>query len=523
MGWPRVAAGVLPAAATVRLAMVATKPPLLPLHELLTVLEAWRLAPSNRNLQALAGSLERLTAAYEARGLHLASDAEPLRAVSLGVGTLAEPDALKRDGLRVSEIDFSEAGRAQVRIIIDGDADAAAMLGDAIELALASMSARHEAHLQRTQLEALDLAVRGIAGVLSVDRVLQLIVDRVRELVEAEYAALGIGDEFGRIEQFITSGMSDERRHQIGRLPTGLGLLGLIIREDRSFLIDDLAIDSRRHGFPDHHPPMHAFLGTPVRSKGRSVGNFYLTNKLTAPAFSAADLRLVEMFALHAGIAIENARLHEEIGRLAIVEERQRISQDLHDSVIQSLYATSLSLEDLPDLIAEDASEGAARADRAIDAIHSTIRDIRNFIMGLQPEVLAEAGLTVGLESLVAEFSANTLIDVELSVDPAIGELRGDEASQLLAITREALSNIARHSGATRVTIELGRDEDAARLIVTDNGRGFDAALPRSARQHGLANLKSRADTIGGRLDIVSEPGAGTRLTAIVPLERESS
>ena len=129
---------------------------------------------------------------------------------------------------------------------------------------------------------------------------------------------------------------------------------------------------------------MHSFLGTPIRNKGRTIGDLYLTNKTTAATFDDEDLRVIERFALHAGIAIENARLHEEVQRLAIVDERQRISQDLHDSIIQSLYGISLSLEDLPDVMAEDPAQGVVRTDRAIDAIHATIRDLRNFIMGLE-------------------------------------------------------------------------------------------------------------------------------------------
>ena len=200
---------------------------------------------------------------------------------------------------------------------------------------------------------------------------------------------------------------------------------------------------------------MHSFLGVPVRTKGRSIGNLYLTNKLTAATFSEDDVRLVEMFALHAAIAIENARLHEEIQRLAVVEERQRISQDLHDSIIQSLYAISLSLEDLPEIINEDPPDGAARADRAIDSIHGTIRDIRNFIMGLQPELLEEADLAAGIESLAAEFQANTMIDLELRLDTSLPDLPREHAMHMLSITREALSNVTRHSGATRASLEV--------------------------------------------------------------------
>jgi signal transduction histidine kinase len=373
------------------------------------------------------------------------------------------------------------------------------------------------------QLEALDDAVRGIAGIAPVDRVLQLIVDSVRDLVGAEYAALGIVGPFGRIEQFITSGISHELRALLGDPPQGHGMLGLIITEDRSLLVDDIAVDPRRHGFPEHHPEMHSFLGVPVRSRGRSIGNLYLTNKHGAERFSDDDLLLVERFALHAAIAIENARLHEEIGRLAIVDERQRISEDLHDSIIQSLYAISLSLEDLPDVMAEDADDGLARIDHAIDGIHATIRDIRNFIMGLQPELLAEADLTTGVRTLAAEFEANTLIDLELNIDPDLVEPAYETSAHLLAIIREALSNIARHSGATRTALELTARDGAMRLVIGDNGRGFDTSQPRSNRQHGLTNLRSRADATNGTMTLESEPGAGTRLVLIVPLDRGDS
>jgi signal transduction histidine kinase len=375
----------------------------------------------------------------------------------------------------------------------------------------------------RRQLDALDSALRGIAGVQSVERVLQLIVDNVRNLVGARYAALGIQGSFGRIDQFIVSGITPEQRALLGAPPTGHGLLGLIIREDRALLIDDIATDPRRYGFPEHHPEMHSLLGVPVRSRGETIGNLYLTNKKTAPVFDADDQELVERFALHAAIAIENARLHDQIGRLAIVEERQRISQDLHDSIIQSLYAISLSLEDLPDVITEDPAEGAARADRAIDGIHGTIRDIRNFIMGLEPELLADADLRAGLETLAAEFRANTLIDLELHVDAGsavLAELPPDHEAHILSITREALSNIAKHSNATRATVELTADDRSLTLAVSDNGHGFDIDAARGSHQRGLGNLRARAEGVGGRLILNSEAGTGTRVMAELPISR---
>ena len=230
---------------------------------------------------------------------------------------------------------------------------------ESVDAALAA--ARAEADAASRRLEALDQAIRGIAGLLATDQVLQLIVDRVRDLLDAEYAALSILGPHGLIELFITSGITAEQREAIGPIPRGHGLLGLIIREGRTLRIDDIGRHPDSYGFPAHHPEMHSLIGAPVRAKGRTVGNLYLTNKLTAATFSDEDERLVETFALHAGIAIENARLHEELQRLAVVDERDRISQDLHDSIIQSLYALSLSLEDLPEMFAEDPSSATVR------------------------------------------------------------------------------------------------------------------------------------------------------------------
>ena len=231
---------------------------------------------------------------------------------------------------------------------------------DARAATVTRMRGRQDAEATIGVVDALDAATRAIASLQSVDDVLQVIVDQVRPLVGADYAALGIVHADGVIERFITSGMSRETRAAIGPLPRGHGFLGLIIEENRSFRIPDIAVDPRRHGFPPNHPPMHSFLGVPITVKGRSVGNLYLTDKVGAAEFSEADQRLVETFAVHAGIAIENARLHEQVQRLAIVDERERISKDLHDGIIQNIYAVGLSLEDVPELRARRPGRGRA-------------------------------------------------------------------------------------------------------------------------------------------------------------------
>jgi signal transduction histidine kinase len=262
---------------------------------------------------------------------------------------------------------------------------------------------------------------------------------------------------------------------------------------------------------------MHSFLGVPVAVKGRSVGNLYLTDKEGSPEFSEPDQRLVEMFALHAGIAIDNARLHEQVQRLAVVEERERIGKDLHDGIIQSIYAVALSLEDVPDLIDEDRVVAVARIDRAIDALNVAIRDIRNFIFGLQPEALERADLVAGLSTLVDGFGVNTMIDIELDVDDRAGDQPVDTRSQVLHVVREALSNVARHSGATHVDVVLRSDGDGLSLTVADNGRGFEPAEVGGAGHFGLANMAARAASVGGALTVSSSPRTGARIIVRIP------
>jgi signal transduction histidine kinase len=366
-------------------------------------------------------------------------------------------------------------------------------------------------------IDAFDAATRAIAGLKSVDEVLQVIVDQVRPLVGAHYAALGIVGANGMIERFITSGIDRATRAKIGDLPRGHGFLGLIIRENRPIRTSDIATDPRRHGFPPHHPPMHTFLGVPVTVQGRSIGNLYLTDKDDGVEFSEDDERLVGTFALHAGIAIENARLHEQVSRLAVVDERERIGKDLHDGIIQSLYAVGLSLEDVPELIREDPGEVERRVERAIDNLHVTIRDIRNFIFGLRPELLSGTSLEDGLRAIVEEFRHNSMIDAELDIHGA-AETGPEATAHLLGVANEALSNIARHSGATQAALAVDAAPDGdLRFTIRDNGHGFDpSSVAGGFGHHGLSNMRSRIATIGATMTMASD-ASGTTIEVRLP------
>lgn len=388
----------------------------------------------------------------------------------------------------------------------------------AMETAQTVIPERDEAlePLPAETLEALDAAAAAIAGAVSLDDVLQVITDRIRPLVGARYVALGIVRPDQTISKFITSGIDDATRHAIGDPPRGRGILGLLLRERRSIRIDDVMTDPRRYGLPANHPPMHSFLGVPVVLGDRSVGNLYMTEKVDAPRFTLADQRLVETFARQAAMAIHTARLHDDLERLAVLQERERIGQDLHDGIIQALYGVGLFLEDVPDLMDTDRPEAEARVDRAIDAIHESIRDIRSFIFGLRDEATAEDSLAEGLRRLGTELArgSSAAVTVRAPVDPVMDAA---DVAQVLRFTREALSNVARHASARNVEVVLDARHEGADLRITDDGRGFDPSAAPPPGHHGLGNMRARAVELGATLDVTSRPSGGTTVRLWVP------
>jgi transcriptional regulator with GAF, ATPase, and Fis domain len=189
-------------------------------------------------------------------------------------------------------------------------------------------------------------AVLTVGSDLDLPSMLERIVQAAVDLVDARYGALGVLDDTGaRLSQFITVGVDAETRAAIGHLPEGHGILGLLVVDAKPLRLPDLREHPDSYGFPPHHPPMRSFLGVPILVRDEVFGNLYLTDKTSAEAFTDVDEELVVGLAAAAGVAIENARLHARVQELALLEDRERIARDLHDSVIQRLFATGLSLQ----------------------------------------------------------------------------------------------------------------------------------------------------------------------------------
>lgn len=363
---------------------------------------------------------------------------------------------------------------------------------------------------QDSRVALLADAAAALAGELELDAVLQRVVEVAARATGARYAALGVLGEGGAgIVRFVTHGADEATIRAIGHYPEGHGLLGVLIREPRVLRMAHLAAHPSSSGFPNHHPPMTTFLGAPVRSGGRVYGNLYLTDK--PGAFDARDEQLVAVLAAQAGAAVENAQLAAALREVALTEERERISRELHDGVLQTLFATGLRLEGARELVAADPARAAARIGESLDALDLAVREVRNAVFRLRGAGAAELGPIRGLAQLAREHEVNALVrpqldvaaDLDARVPPAV-------VPDLLAIVREALVNIGKHASSRHVRIVARADRDAVEVEVSDDGLGFDPTAPKVGR--GLEGMHERAAALDATLKVDSAPGGGTRI-----------
>jgi signal transduction histidine kinase len=363
--------------------------------------------------------------------------------------------------------------------------------------------------------ELLD-AVVAISSDLDLPAMLHRIIESAVELVDATYGALGVLDDTGtRLAQFITVGIDDAAHAAIGHLPEGHGILGLLIVDAKPLRLPDLTRHPESHGFPPNHPPMRSFLGVPIRVRDTVFGNLYLTDKAGDGAFTDIDEELCTGLAAAAGVAIENTRLGARLQELALVEDRERIARDLHDSVIQRLFATGMSLQGTVRLVERDPAAAMVRIEEAVDGLDVTVKQIRTAIFGLEPRAAGAEGLRSRVLSLAREATASLGFEPRVLLDGPIDTGLDDRTgAELLSTLRESLSNVARHAGAHQVEVEVTVADDVC-LRVVDDGVGPPAA--GAPRGKGLANMASRAERLGGSLQLRPHEPSGTALEWRVP------
>ena len=551
--------------------------------------------------------------------------------------------------------------------------------------------------LTREQLQerlfALHRASLELVKDVSLETLLERIAATACEQAGARYAALGVLDSKGKLEKFISVGITHDAIKRISHPPVGRGLLGELMDTEEPLRVPVIHEHPKSVGFPNHHPKMVSFLGVPIRTTEGQIGQIYLTEKIEADEFSPDDEMIIQMLATYAataianarlidqmkerdaaltrrnvdmsllndiastltssleldeilnktlglvmnymkveageiflleedkttlrmmlhrgqaaeafwtqnifrigdgypggvaetcrplictdlandpnflreavvragfhqvlsiplvsgervmgvmsiatrskspfedrsvqmltavgawaGLSIENARLHVNARRLAVLEERNRIGMDLHDGIIQSIYGVGLALEGTKLLVDEDAVAAMEKIDHAIDGLNQAIRDLRAYILDLRPRQLGTDGLMSGIKRLIAEYRANTFSEVNyMPPDSDLKELTQTQSLALFHICQEALANAAKHAKAKSVQVSLWTTEDRALIEIHDDGKGFNTDEMSSFIGHGLANMQTRARSSGGDIDITSVPGEGTTVFVWVP------
>ena len=358
-------------------------------------------------------------------------------------------------------------------------------------------------------------AAEALAGELDLEDLLEQIVEAARQLTGARYGALGVIGEDQTLARFIHAGLDADTVARIGHLPRGEGVLGVLIRDPQLIRLDRIEDHPASVGFPPHHPPMPGFLGAPVRMSGQVYGNLYLAGK--DGGFTEEDEAWVQVLAAQAGAAVENTVLSDRLRRLAVQAERDRISRDLHDNIIQSLFSIGMNLELAVGMVATAPDRAQERISGAVDRIDDAIRDLRNTIFHLRPNAAAIFGLREGIVELAREHEINALARPRVHVQSSLDVHVPDTAvPDVLQVVREALANVARHAGPCAVTVSAEVVDGDLVVQVADDGAGFTPAAPAVGR--GLENVHERAGVLGGTIDIDSAPGEGTTLTLTVPL-----
>ena len=364
-----------------------------------------------------------------------------------------------------------------------------------------------------------------LASELDLDVLLQRIADLARDVLGARYAAVGVVGDDGLLLRFVYSGIDQETADLIGDLPHGRGLLGALLEGGRPMRMREISDHSASYGFPPNHPPMHSFLGVPIIVRERIYGRLYLTEKQGAREFTKDDERIAMTLAAQAGVAIQNARLIEEVrargDELAVLEERERISKELHDGVIQSIYSVGLALQGAMSVVEGNAEGAKKRMDEAIGTLDDVVRDVRSYIFALQPKSVEERGLKKALEELVKDLEVNALAEPTVQIsDEALDMIPEAARGDFIQIAREVLSNIARHAQASEVSIACAiREGSTVVLTIEDDGVGFDPTTVR--RGQGLNNIEKRAQSIGGHLTISAREPKGSIHTLSLPGERD--
>ena len=354
-----------------------------------------------------------------------------------------------------------------------------------------------------------------LVGARDLNEILQRLALRTQELTGAEFAAISTFDEQGKMERFIYTGIDEDQARRLGDPPKGRGLLGELANLDRPLRLNDLRLHAKSTGWPAGHPDMTAFIGVPIRASGRTIGSLYMARSRGSEPFTEADELAAAVLSLQAALSVAAAMAQQRRGRLALLEERERIAHDLHDGTIQSLYALGLECDTLSNR-ADFPPEVRDSLSSAVERINQQIADIRAYITILEAETPeADPELARDLAFVVRQIVPGEIDSVVNITAAALQDFTARDAEDLLYIAREALSNAVRHASPSRIAVDLRQSLMATSLTIQDNGVGFNEATVRTGL--GTVTMRTRAGRLGGELTVLSIPGMGTTIRVAIP------
>ncbi|TMD46338.1 MAG: GAF domain-containing sensor histidine kinase [Chloroflexi bacterium] len=396
--------------------------------------------------------------------------------------------------------------------------DEAALLVLATQAGVAIENARlyEEARRRGQWLDSVREISSAILAGSESDTVLQTIARRARDLVSAATATIvtpSTGADHNSLTIAVADGAHADKLLGLA-VPMEGSVSGDVIKSGLSTALADASRDSRAYQPMIALGSMGPMALVPLVLRGRPFGTLIVANPVGGAVFDEEAVRLVETFADQASVALEYGRAQRELNRLSVLDERERIGRELHDGVIQSLFSVGMGLQATANRSRDPEVE--SRVEAAVTEIDRAIRDLRNYIFGLRPGILADRQLEQALEDLAREFEEKSGVTTVTEIDGTVAAELAPRAADLVQLTREALSNVGKHAEATTCRVSLRRDGDQAILEIDDDGRGFDPGAPHSGL--GLRNLMDRGLAIGGRVTVESKATEGTTVRFAVPI-----
>lgn len=390
-----------------------------------------------------------------------------------------------------------------------------ALVGAQAGVALDHARLLQEARVRERALVAVNEVSQAILEGGATNDVLRLVARWARELAGASTAFVNTPDPTGEV--LVVRAAAGERAEGVLGMtfPENESISGEVMRSRSPLLVEDASSDARVYSPIVRVGGLGPALFVPLAVGDQVFGTMSVANERGGRLFSDDDLLLLQTFASEAAVALQYGQIRTELERLSLLEERERIAMDLHDGVIQALFVVGLSLQ-AAQSVTDDPEEVAARLADAVGSIDRTIRDLRDYIFGLQPGEMASHQLDRALRDVVSVYPSSGGVSTLVEVDPRAASLVSAHAAGITHIAREAMSNAVRHSGAELVTLRLRVGDGEVVLEVTDNGSGFDPCQAEG-RGNGLTNLRARAEAMGGVLEIDSELGRGSAVRVRVP------